>query len=127
MTHGSGPTVVTPVEAAADTPLSALKRGSPVDPAAAFLAGELLSRAEARAGAAGLVPSDLRADGARPAALDLREIQARTRWFLCGLSRRCFTWSRLGCGSPDPDTEQPLNPPVTPRPVPPGEPDAPDR
>jgi hypothetical protein len=123
MTHGSGPTVVTPVEAAADTPLSALKGGSPVDPAMAFLAGELLSRAEARAGAAGLVPSDLRADGARPAALDLREIQARSRWFLCVWSRNCatfptrdcWTFARFNCHqSPEPDGE-------------PGEPDAPDR
>jgi hypothetical protein len=108
MIYGSGPTVVTPVEAAADTPLSALEGASSVDPAAAFLAGELLSRAEARAGAAGLVPSDLRADGARPAV-------AKSGGFLrCWLSVRCFTG--------------PFCPPEPPeRPVPPGEPDAPDR
>jgi hypothetical protein len=112
MTHGSGPTVVTAVEAAADTALSALEGASSVDPAAAFLAGELLSRAEARAGAGGLVPSDLGAYEGRPT--------AKSFFFIC-ITPGCFpkTVPFFRCGPP----EQP----VSPEPDRPGEPDAPDR
>src|SRR5213078_33994 len=67
MTHGSGPTVVTTLEEATDPAPSAVEGASSFDPAAAFLAGELLSRAEARAGAGGLAPSNLRVYGGPPA------------------------------------------------------------
>jgi hypothetical protein len=61
MTHRSGPTVVTTLEEATDPAPSAVEGASSFDPAAAFLAGELLSRAEAQARGRGrgLVPSDL--------------------------------------------------------------------
>src|SRR4051794_40928592 len=49
MTHRSGPTVVTTLEEATDPAPSAVEGASSFDPAAAFLAGELLSRAEAQA------------------------------------------------------------------------------
>lgn len=127
MIDGSGPAVVTVFERAADSALPPPEGASSVGPAAAFLAGELLSRAEARAGSAGLVPSDLRAEVAPPAAWGI------TGFFLCRITRNCVvTVGFLKCGgAPDeerspvtPETPKPTGPP---RPHGPVDPDAPDR
>jgi hypothetical protein len=129
MTQRSERTRANPVAAAdpVDTSDSAQGGAWSVHPAAAFLAGELLSRAQARANAAGLVPSDLRGYEARP------EAWRRTGFFLCVTRQWCqpLTLQIFKCGDPsNPDIDpSPLTPerPVPPEPDPPMEPDAPDR
>ena len=81
MIRRSGPTVATPVDVATDIPLSVPESVSTVDRAASFLTGGLLSRADARAGLGGLLPSDLSSNGVPP--------RAFTGFVICDITPPC--------------------------------------
>jgi hypothetical protein len=126
MTHRAEDSIATPVEGEADVPPRAPSGGSYVDPAASFLAGELLSRAEARAGEGRLTPSDLGAGGA-PTAWKRSWIFFDCISNSCAVSIGCQThgFFRTSC-EPEGDPQKPSTPeqPERPRPRKPGEPDA---